>query len=315
MNRTNFKKYISYVKETKKTNIEDQYVEKDYLISVFLSTWQNLKDAGKIPHLDKLIFKGGTLLARNYLDYPRISEYLDFTYEGSNKLRELESKNKREKAILKRITPIIDEIKLICDMAKFGFDTNRTNRKYIMVRNSRAVYTLNVYHQSMITGEEIPIKIEINFLEHIFHDCSEITINNIVTQDLFLKSIGYNLSQIKFRTYPLDEMIIEKYRAILTRDELKERDVFDLYLINKNCKNVLEFDNKLIFKKIESGYMISPDRSNNLEKNCTLLHDGDFGDSDDDISHLSLVEINEKDYAEFTNQLYDKLKDICTMSV
>ncbi len=46
MNRTNFKKYMSYVKETKKTNIEDQYVEKDYLISAFLSTWQNLKDPG-----------------------------------------------------------------------------------------------------------------------------------------------------------------------------------------------------------------------------------------------------------------------------
>ena len=167
----------------------------------------------------------------------------------------------------------------------------------------------------MITGEEIPIKIEINFLEHIFHDCPEVTINNIVTQDLFLKSIGYNLSQIKFRTYPLDEIIIEKYRAILTRDALKERDVFDLYLINKNCKNVLKFGNALIFKKIESGYMISPDLSNNLEKNCTLLHNGGFGDSDDDISRLSLVEINEEDYAEFTNQLYDKLKDICTMRV
>jgi len=294
MNRTNFKKYISYVKETKKTNIEDQYVEKDYLISVFLSTWQNLKDARKVPHLDKLIFKGGG---------------------GSNELRKLGSKNKREKAILKRITPIIDDIKLICDRAKFGFDTNRTNRKYIIVRNSRAVYILNVYYHSMITGEEIPIKIEINFLEHIFHDCPEVTINNIVTQDLFLKSIGYNLSQIKFRTYPLDEVIIEKYRAILTRDALKERDVFDLYLINKRCKNVLKFDNKLIFKKIESGYMISPDLSNNLEKNCTLLHDGDFGESDDDISHLSLVKINEKDYTEFTNQLYDKLKDICTMRV
>ena len=101
MNRTNFKKYISYVKAKKKTNIEDQYVEKDYLISVFLSMWKNLKDAGKVPHLDKLIFKGGTLLARNYLDYPRISEDLDFTYEGSNELRKLESKNKREKAIFK----------------------------------------------------------------------------------------------------------------------------------------------------------------------------------------------------------------------
>ena len=30
MNRANFKKYVSYVKDTKRTNIEDQYIEKAY---------------------------------------------------------------------------------------------------------------------------------------------------------------------------------------------------------------------------------------------------------------------------------------------
>lgn len=315
MNSTNFKKYISYVKGKRKSNIEDQYIEKDYFISLFLSTWQTLKEAGKVSYLDKLIFKGGTLLARNYLDYPRISEDIDFTYEESNDLRKLESKNKREKAILKLIAPIIDDIKLICENGKFFFETSRTNRKFVIVRNSRAVYILNVYYNSMITKEEIPIKIELNFLEHIFHDCPELKIKNIVNQDLYLKSIGYNLSNIMIRTYPLDEVIIEKYRAILTRDTLKERDIFDLYLINKNFKNVLSFDNTLIFEKIESGYMISPDLSKNLEKNCTLLHNDSFGASDDDISRLSLVEINEKDYEDFRKRLYAKLKIICSIRV
>ena len=310
MNKTNFKKYMSYVKENKRTNIEDQYIEKDYFISLFLSTWQKLKKTGKVSHLDKLIFKGGTLLARNYLDYPRISEDIDFTYEESNDLRKLESKNKREKAILQRIAPIIDDVKVICNIANFVFDTNRKNRKYILVRNSRAVYLLNIYYNSLITGEEIPIKIELNFLENVFHKCSGMMINNIVPQDLFLKSIGYDLLNIKLKTYPLDEVIIEKYRAVLTRDALKERDVFDLYLINKRCKNVLKYDNNLIFEKIQSARMISPDLSNNLEKNCRLLHDNEFGDSDDDIRRLSLIEIDKKDYGNFKSQLYDKLKNI-----
>lgn len=313
MNRTNFKKYISYVKEKRKSNIEDHYIEKDYFISLFLSTWQKLKDAGKVPRLDNLIFKGGTLLARNYLDYPRISEDIDFTYGCSNDLRKLDSKNKREKAILKQIAPIIEDVKLICDTAKFVFDTNRRNRKYILVRNSRAVYILNVYYESFITGEETPIKIELNFLEHIIHDYSELKINNIVDQDLTLKSIGYDLPNLKINTYHLDEIIIEKYRAILTRDKLKERDVFDLYLINKICKDVFGFDNTLIFEKIESGYMISPDLGNNLANNCKLLHDDTFGDSDDDISRLTLVEIDSKNYDKFKNQLYNELGEICKM--
>ena len=270
MNKTNFKKYISYVKEKKKSNIEDQYIEKDYFISLFLSTWQELKSSGKVLNLDKLVFKGGTLLARNFLDYPRISEDLDFTYEGNN--------------------------------------------KYIMVRNSRAVYILNVYYRSMITGEEIPIKLELNFLEHHIHDCKEERINNIVHHDLTLKSIGYDLSNITLKTYPLDEIIIEKYRAILTRNALKERDVFDLYLIDKDCRDVFVFDNKLILEKIESGKLISPDLTNNLNKNCTLLHEGQFGDSDDDITRLSLVEINDEEYDRFKYRLYKKLKHICDIA-
>jgi len=174
MNRTNFKKYISYVKEKKKSNIEDQYIEKDYFISLFLSSWQKLKDEGKVPHLDTLFFKGGTLLARNFLNYPRISEDIDFTYGKSNNLREIKSENKREKEIKKIVVPIIDEIKLIGDIAKFDFETDRTNPRYIDVRNSRAVYILNIYHNSSITGEEVPIKIELNFLENVIHGCSEL---------------------------------------------------------------------------------------------------------------------------------------------
>lgn len=313
MNKTNFMKYTSYVKGKRKSNIEEQYIEKDYFISLFLSTWQKLKDAGKVHHLDKLIFKGGTLLARNYLDYPRISEDIDFTYSESNDLRKMDSKNKREKAILKEIRNIIADIKTICDTTKFVFDTNRRNRKYIVVRNSRAVYILNVYYKSFITGKEMPIKIEINFLERIFNDYSELKINNIVDIDLTLKSIGYDLSNIKIDTYHLDEIILEKYRAILTRHKPKERDVFDLYLINKNCKDVLKFDNNLIFEKIKSGYIISPELKDNLANNCRLLHENIFGDSDDEISRLTLIEIDKKDYEAFKNQVYDKLSDICKM--
>ena len=311
MNKTNFKKYSSYVKEKKKSNIEEYYVEKDYFISLFLSTWQKLKDNGKVSNLDKLIFKGGTLLIRNFLNYPRISEDIDFTYEKCNNLREIKSGNKREKEIKKVVVPIIDEIKLIYDIAKFDFQTDRKNLRYIDVRNSRAVYILNVYYNSLITGEEIPIKVELNFLEEIIHKPSVSKINNIVDQDLFLKSIGYDLVNMRINTYPLDEIILEKYRAILTREGLKERDVFDLFLINKGQKDVFKTDNNLIFKKIVSSFLISHVSEENLVKNCDLLSKGTFGVSDDDIARLTLIEIDAGKYEEFKNRLYNKLKDIC----
>ncbi len=311
MKKTNFKKYLSYVKNKKESNIDDYYIEKDYFISLFFSTWQKQNAAGKINNLNSLIFKGGTLLIRNFLNYPRISEYIDFTYDKCNDFRLIKSVNKREKEIKKAVIPLIKEVKLISNRAKFDFETDRKNPKYINLRNSRAVYILNIYYKSLITGEEIPIRIEMNFLEKIINNHSKSKINNLVDQDLYLKSIGYDLQNISINTYTINEIVLEKYRAILTREKLKERDIFDLYLINKSKRNILEIDNTLISKKIRSSFLISQVAKENLQNNCSLLNKGVFGNSDDDISRLVLINIDSKKYEKFKDLLYRKLKKIC----
>jgi len=129
-----------------------------------------------------------------------------------------------------------------------------------------------------------------------------------------LKSIVFDLLNIRINTYNLDEIILEKYRAILTRPKLKERDVLDLYILYNGGKDILRFDDDLIYKKIQSASMISPDLNTNLRNNCKLLKDGEFDDSDDDIYRLTLYEINKKDYGEFKKNLFGKLVKICKIS-
>ena len=186
--------------------------------------------------------------------------------------------------------------------------------RYIMVRNSRAVYVLHFYYHSLITDEEIPIKIEINFLENIMHTCAlSRRINTIVDTDTFLKSIGYDLGNITMKTYPLEEIILEKYRAILTRDAVKERDILDLYLIHQRGNDVFKVDTNSILTKIQSGVLIAPDLRKNLEKNCRLFQEEAFVESDDDISRFTLVDVNNTQYGKFKNLLHKKLKAICMM--
>jgi len=48
MKKSDFRKYIAYVKEQRHSSIEDYYVEKDYFLSMFLSTWQQLRNKGKL---------------------------------------------------------------------------------------------------------------------------------------------------------------------------------------------------------------------------------------------------------------------------
>lgn len=313
MRKRDFRKYIAYVKERRRSTITDYYIEKDYFLSLFLSTWHSLKKTGETTHMDALIFKGGTLLVRNHLQYPRISEDLDFTHDDSNELRLIDNANKREQEIKKRILPILEEIKSVCDAGGFDFDNDRTNTRYIMVRNSRAVYVLHFYYHSLLTNEEIPIKIEINFLENIMHKCIESRINTIIDTDTFLKSIGYDLGNITMKTYPLEEIILEKYRAILTREAVKERDVLDLYLIYQGGNDVFKVDTNSILTKIQSGVLIAPDLRKNLEKNCRLFQEEAFVESDDDISRFTLVDVNNTQYGKFKNLLHKKLKAICMM--
>jgi hypothetical protein len=68
-------------------------------------------------------------------------------------------------------------------------------------------------------------------------------------------------------------------------------------------------------KKIQSGILISPDLEKTLEKNCQLLQKNSFGESNDDINRITLVEIDDRDYEKFKDQLYKKLKDICNIRV
>lgn len=72
-------KYISYVKDTLGSSIDDFYIEKDYLLSLFLSTWQNLKVKGEISALDELIFKVGSLIIKNFF------KRFDDMFKGKNK--------------------------------------------------------------------------------------------------------------------------------------------------------------------------------------------------------------------------------------
>jgi predicted nucleotidyltransferase component of viral defense system len=307
MNETNFKKYAKLIKPLLK--VDESLIEKDYVLSLFLTNAKKLLNEGSINHFKNLIFKGGTLLTKAYLDYHRISEDLDFTHKNSNEIRELSSKNLREKEIKKLIIPLIEEIKKISDYSGLKFEMDRNNTKFIEIKNSRNVYILKVYYTSLITDSESNIKIEINFIEEVLNAplMKEIILlsDKSKLESNYLKSIKYDLEKISILSYPLEEIILEKYRAILTRKELKERDIFDLYLINSKI-NVFKVDNTLIIKKINDNLTLKESKSN-FESNKKKIINNTFWNSADDIKRLSLIPINTEDYNNFKEKLAEKI--------
>ncbi len=305
MNNKDFKIYLSKIKEEQEISITEDLIEKDYILSLFLSNWAK----ENTPNLDKLIFKGGTLLTKNYLKYHRISEDLDFIHQDSNIIRKIKTK-RIETEIKNRIISIINEIDKIAKISKLDFQNDRNNTKYIIQRNSRSLYIINLYYISQITKKEDKIKFEISFVEDLINLPQREEINNIIdfkikNLELLKKIINYDLEKPILQIYSIEEIILEKIRATITREQFKPRDVFDLYLIDKK-NNIFNQKKEDIFQKLKSSPFEFEKTINNIQN---FINEEIIVDLDD-IYNLSLIKFDQMDFFNFTNKLIKYLKQI-----
>lgn len=301
-NKENIKNYIEILKAKYDLEIEESLLEKDYYLSLFLSNWK----FEKTPHLDNLIFKGGTLLTKNYLNYHRISEDLDFTHSQSNSIR-LFNKGKRDRKIKQIIIPLIDEIKILADISGLDFKLDRTNERYIKQRNTRSLYVFNLYYTSIYTKKEVQIKFEISFVEDINY-LSQMKLVSTLENKYPLSNqekvlCRYNLCQPQMMSYPIEEIILEKIRAVITREQFKPRDVFDLYLLNFQ-RDVFSMKIEDIMRKLKA----SPFEG--VEDNIRKFIEEEIVFDIDEIRDLSLVEYNEEEFIEFSTKLITYLKSV-----
>jgi len=303
VDRTEFSIYGKLIQD--KRNISLESIEKDYVLSRVLSSYQTLKT--QETQLQEIIFKGGTLLAKKYLKYHRISVDLDFTHKDSNKIRVLRGKT-RETKIKKLIIPLIEAFSKIAKQCGFDFQTNRTNARYVSILNDRSVYKLYMYYTSLINANEEVIKIEINFIEDQIFKLSEDKLLNLAeflgVEKKRLNVINYDLLEVTIPHYNIQEVMLEKIRAILTRNALKERDVLDLYLLDKiyplNKLSTLFIKRKVVSAE---GFLQRVDK--HLLKSIKLLQEQPehFLKSDDNIELLLLKDINKKKYHKFKKDL------------
>ncbi len=294
----NISKYVAEVKKNLNIEAADDIIEKDLLLTLILAEFEKLNLSRN------LIFKGGTLLSRNYLKYHRFSEDLDFVHKNSNELRLLK-RAEREKRIKQFIDSFVTELKKIADTLGMDFNTSRKDQKYCTVIHARSVYIFRLHY-----SETRFIKIEINFIEKIINTPKEASVKAIT--DFFdskelLFTLGLNIQNFKVLSYPLEEIILEKYRATLTRESLKERDIFDLFLI----KGSLKVDTSQVVDKIRSSALIKRELEKTVSEKLALLQDGKFFKSDEKIEDLAITKYNKEGFEKFKTQLQPILTRIC----
>lgn len=296
--KINLEKYASEVKQSLKISLADEIIKKDLLLTLILAEFEK----GGLG--EELIFKGGTLLSRNYLRYHRFSEDLDFVYKHSNALRNLTRKI-REKKIKEFIDYFTPKLKEVADTLNLEFSVDRSNTKFCTILHGRAVYIFRVYY-----SKNHYIKIEINFVEKIISPPQEVSVKAITELfDSRKLMFALNLSYKNFNvlSYSLKEITLEKYRAILTRDMLQERDLFDLFLI----KNSLNANKDEIAEKIRNSSLIKRELNNLIRNKLTLLEENKFFKSDEKISELAILEYNKNKFEDFKDKIKPILIDIC----
>ncbi|MBI2629771.1 nucleotidyl transferase AbiEii/AbiGii toxin family protein [Candidatus Pacearchaeota archaeon] len=296
--KINIEQYIGEIKKRMNLNIKDDIIKKDLLLTLILAEFEKM-DLGR-----ELIFKGGTLLSRNYLKYHRFSEDLDFVFKDSNSIREL-TRSARERKVKAFLDIFVPKLKEAADILGLDFSTDRSNKKYCRMLKGRTVYTFKIYY-----SDENFIKVEINFIEEMLNKPAEQSIKTIT--DFFdsrelMFILGLKIDHFKVLSYPLEEIILEKYRALLTRNKLAERDLFDLFLI----PNSLNVDTKQVTKKIKSSSLIKRDLASLIREKLLLLKECKFFESEEKIEELALAKYNPADFEKFKENIKPILIEIC----
>jgi hypothetical protein len=115
---------------------------------------------------DNFAFKGGTCLAKCYLDYFRFSEDIDFTWKNEKAFE-----CKSQKVLRRYLSRVIDTIGKIFEeigqMRGLDFKCVKNDRNYIELTGSDKICTFKIWYQSEVLGRKSFLKVQMNFVEKL----------------------------------------------------------------------------------------------------------------------------------------------------
>ena len=182
-------------------------VEKNYYLTVILNNIEALLT-------DKIVFKGGTLLNKAHLNYHRLSEDLDFSYNAR-----FTARSQRSKAI----TPIREKMPSFLKALKLTSDKPDGEGF-----NNSTQYVFKVKYPSVLMAKDGVIKIEISLRQPlidkpVYAEIKHFYQDPFTGKDLFPSGKIWSLSW--------HEAVAEKLKAAISRKDVAIRDYYDLWYI------------------------------------------------------------------------------------
>ncbi|MFI4938433.1 MAG: nucleotidyl transferase AbiEii/AbiGii toxin family protein [Candidatus Berkiellales bacterium] len=209
---------IQYTAAT--TGFRSELIEKDYFCSMILSSLYNKNSC-------PLIFKGGTMLAKVYGNFYRLSEDLDFSYDIPMKT----TRNERRemsltvKEIYHQIVDQVDGINITMDLK--SSDQSRQ-------------YNGELGYESYVTKSAGYIKFEVSLRDSLLDLASGKAAKTLILNPFTSEEL---VSPFPVLCYSKKEAYAEKIRAAFCRQQTAIRDFYDIaYALDKNIINLQDDD-------------------------------------------------------------------------
>jgi predicted nucleotidyltransferase component of viral defense system len=192
-----------------------------------------------------IVFKGGTLLNKVYLNYHRLSEDLDFEFRDKV---DLSTRGKRSKAII----PIREKMPKFLNVLELTSD-NPEGKGF----NNSTQYLFNIQYQSVLLDKKENVKLEISLRQPPFLKTEQVAINHFFQDPFTGKDL---IEKGKVLALSLEESVAEKLKAAISRINPAIRDYYDLghFIRNKFDFNRSDFlkmvDKKLRFDGYKKDY-------------------------------------------------------------
>ncbi len=182
---------------------------------------------------DAYLFKGGSCLVKCYFGYYRFSVDLDFTWREQKAWLNLGKKALRRRLVAKaeRFGSVIESI---ASEAELDFKCDLKNKNYVEFGSGSRMATFKLWR-----GSEL-IKIQVNFVEKLLFPHKNVTAKTLLAdkeiqedEKAYFEEFLEFYRPMRVAAYSLEEILCEKIRAILTRQAMKLRDLYDVFMIEK----------------------------------------------------------------------------------
>ncbi len=226
---------------------DQELLEKDVRLHALLGSL--VRDPTFGSHL---VFKGGTCLIKCYLDYPRFSTDLDFTWLwGAGE----ERNGHGTKRLRRRIRPTQRSLEAWFRDWTVRQGYSSEGPQFFNYGRSNRMMTVNLRYPTT-SAKDGRVKVQINFEEPLLYPTVSTHAKSLLRGTVppafrLLEgdpATGY-AAAVLVTAYDPREILVEKCRAILTRTAAKSRDLVDLFLLERDRGLRVENDEAGVVEK------------------------------------------------------------------